>query len=122
MTDWELQDFAVRVIRDMLRAEGRDVRSSAGDLGVNPSIWFVGDEGLEWVIVRAVRDPAPKAAPPANWAEIARRCARVGRKGHFASLVVRSANGPRGPAFLARGYGCHVAFDGFEPGPEFCAS
>ena len=37
---------------------------------VNPSTWFVGDAGPEWVIVRAVRYPETEAYYPPNMADI----------------------------------------------------
>ncbi len=54
MTDWELQDLAAQVVRDELAKEGRELMSWNGNPGVNPSLWFVGDAGPEWVVVRAV--------------------------------------------------------------------
>jgi hypothetical protein len=42
-----------------------------GNLHVDPSIWFVGEYGPEWVVVRAARYPVLKANPPANWPRIA---------------------------------------------------
>jgi hypothetical protein len=47
MTDWEVQDFAVQIVRDHLRQSGRELRSWQGNPGVNPSLWFVGDSGPE---------------------------------------------------------------------------
>jgi hypothetical protein len=45
MTDWELQDFAVQVVRDDLKTSGRELMSWNGNPEVMPSIWFVGDQG-----------------------------------------------------------------------------
>lgn len=88
MTDWELQDFAVQIVRDHLDKAGRKLMSSQGNPAVNPSIWFVGDSGPEWVIVRAARYPEKKAELPANWQKIAARFAKLGKAGHFASVLV----------------------------------
>jgi|TARA_B100000315_G_C14100982_1_gene373722 hypothetical protein len=55
MTDWELHDFAVQVVRNyIVESLNRKLMSSQGDPQVNPSMWFVGEEGPEWVVVRAV--------------------------------------------------------------------
>jgi hypothetical protein len=54
MTDWELQDFAVQIVRDHLEKQGRKLMSWQGNPSVDPSIWLVGDHGPEWVVVRAV--------------------------------------------------------------------
>ncbi|MGB5213039.1 MAG: hypothetical protein WBN88_05245, partial [Anderseniella sp.] len=61
MTDWELQDFAVQVVRDGLVNDGRKLMSAQGNPSVDPSIWFVGDDGPEWVVVRAGRYPKVKS-------------------------------------------------------------
>jgi hypothetical protein len=81
MTDWEVQDFAIQIVRDHLRQTGRKLKSWRGCPLVDPSVWFVGDSGLEWIVVRAVRYPALKADPPAHWGEIAERCTRHGKIG-----------------------------------------
>ncbi len=49
MTDWELHDFAVQVVREQLESEVRQQMSWQSNPGVDPSIWFVGDDGPEWV-------------------------------------------------------------------------
>jgi hypothetical protein len=120
MTDWELQDFAVQVVRDAIAKEGRELMSWQGDPGVDPSIWFVGDQGPEWVVVRAARYPAETAAVPANWDVIADRCARLGKAGHFASVAVASTHGSFDPSGkppatpLWRGHGMHVRYGGMK--------
>ena len=86
MTDWELQDFAVQVVRQHLENQGRELMSWCSDPAVDPAIWFVGDDGPEWVLVRAARYPHDEALPPANLAAIAQRCASLGVRGHFASV------------------------------------
>jgi hypothetical protein len=55
ITDWELQDFAVQIVRDHLEKIGMKLIVVAGNPAVDPSIWFVGESGPEWVVVRAVR-------------------------------------------------------------------
>ncbi len=117
MTDWELQDFAVQVVRDMLRKEGHELMSWNGNPDVNPSLWFLGEDGPEWVLVRAVRYPIRRAPFPVNWKEIARSLAALSRKGHFASVAVACGGGPAGEGFLARGHGLMIAYEGLEPGP-----
>jgi hypothetical protein len=115
MTRWEVHDFAVQVVHDWLRGEGREIMSTCGNPGIDPSVWFVGEAGPEWVVVRAVGYPERRAGPPANLSDIASHCARLGRKGHFASVAFACADGPRGPGCLARGHGMHVVFEGLDP-------
>jgi hypothetical protein len=58
MTDWEVHDCGVQVVRDHLQKAGRELIwwNSAPDL--EPSISFAGDSGPEWVWF------APCATPP----------------------------------------------------------
>lgn len=114
MTDWELQDFAVQIVRDQLVKAGRKLMSWQGNPAVDPSIWFVGDRGPEWVVVRVVRYPGLQATPPANWASISNECARLGKEGHFASVAVASADDPGQP--LWRGHALYARYVGLETG------
>lgn len=120
MSDWELQDFAVQIVREHLEKEGRKIMSWQGNPEVDPSLWFVGEKGPEWVVVRAVRYPEKQARPPQNWAGIAESCARLSRKGHFASVAVANAKDPFDPARgsplpLWRGEGMVVSYAGLSP-------
>jgi hypothetical protein len=123
MTDWELLDFAVQIVRDHLEQAKRKLMSWTSHPGVDPSIWFVGDRGPEWVIVRAARYPLMEAKPPTNWQQIAERCAGFSRIGHFASVSVANADDafdPTGsvPAMpLWRGHAMFARFEGLTPGP-----
>jgi len=123
MTDWELQDLAVQVVRDRLEKDGKKQISWQSNPEVYPSIWFVGEGGPEWVVVRAVRYPIVKAAPPANWQQIAEQCARHGTVGHFASVSVANGDdafdpGDTPPVPLWRGHAMFVRFEGLAPGPS----
>ena len=43
MSDWELHDFSVQVVRDYIAEKlGRQLMSSQGNPHFDPSIWFVG--------------------------------------------------------------------------------
>jgi hypothetical protein len=120
MTDWELNDFAVQIVRGHLQKTGRKLMSWTSAPEVEPSIWFVGDGGPKWVVVRAVRYPTLKADPPANWKQIAARCAKLGRVGHFASVSVANADDafdPSGsvpPEPLWRGHRMVARFEGLQ--------
>jgi hypothetical protein len=93
MTDWELHDFAVQVVRDKLTNEGYELLSSQGNPWVDPSIWFVGDSsGPEWIVVRATRYPNREARRPANWDDIAKGCEATSGIGHFASVAFASSD------------------------------
>ena len=49
MTDWEVQDFAVQIVRDQLNQTGRELMSWQGNPQVDPSIWFVKDTESCWL-------------------------------------------------------------------------
>jgi hypothetical protein len=123
MTDWEVHDAAVQVVREHLTRAGKELMSWSGNPEIEPSVWFVGDSGPEWVVVRAVRYPALMASPPADWARIAECCASLGKIGHFASVSFASADDAFDPDHvippepLWRGYAMLVRFDGLVRGP-----
>ena len=123
MSDWELQDFAVQIVREQLEKEGRKIMSWQGNPDVDPSLWFVGNHGPEWVVVRAARYPERDASPPANWSRIAESCARMSKTGHFASVAVANAEDSFDPAKgsptpLWRGHGMVVRYSGLSEGPS----
>jgi len=125
MTDWELQDFAVQVVRDQLVNDGRELMSWTGDPGVNPSIWFVGESGPEWVVVRAARYPQRSAQLPPKLDEMRAHFNKPGYPGHFASVAVARADDPFDPLAasngnflpLCRGHGLHVWYKGLQKLP-----
>lgn len=122
MTDWELQDFAVQIVRQHLEKHGRKLMSWQGNPAVNPSIWFVGENGPEWFVVRAVRYPKSEAEPSADWEQIASSYAAMSKTGHFASVSIASADDPFDPNSsmppepLWRGYGMLVRLRSSSPG------
>lgn len=125
MTDWELQDYGVQVVREHLKEAGRALMSWQSNPDVDPSLWFVGDRSPEWVVVRVARmapddddeadDPPP--APPARIHEIARRCAPYERRGHFAAVRVMCPDTMLRGGQLLRGRMLVPAFEGLEPVP-----
>ena len=122
MTDWELQDFAVQVVRSQLEKDGRQLMSWQGNPSVDPSIWFIGDDGPEWVVVRAARWPERDAAVPGNIAKIASDCLPTGKTGHFAVVRATNTNDPFDPQAklsgnyipLVRGEGISISYNGLK--------
>jgi hypothetical protein len=43
------------VVSGRLQQEGWTLISSQGDNQIDPSIWFLGDSGPEWIVVRSMR-------------------------------------------------------------------
>ncbi len=124
MTDWELHDFAVQIVRDTeLQVPGRQLMSSQGNPGVDPSIWFAGEHGPEWVVVRASRHAMKPPSVPANWGGIAARLAVQSARGHFAAVTILSADEDFSkPAAdwhlpLWRGHGMEVKYEGMQALP-----
>jgi hypothetical protein len=121
MTDWELYDFAVQVVRSYIKDTlGREVTGWANNPHLDPAIWFRGEKGLEWVVVRAVRYPEKNAPRPHNLTLIAAACAKeLNPIGHFASVAVAAADDTFAPdqipTPLWRGRGISVSFPGLEP-------
>ncbi len=128
ITDWELQDFAVQIVRDHLEKAGKKLMSWQGNPAVDPSIWFIGENEPEWIVVRAVRYPKLKADLPANWHGIGESCARLGKVGHFASVSVANADdafdasGGMPPEPLWRGHGMVARFEGLVTGQRASAN
>lgn len=120
MTQWEVHDMAVQVVRDHLAKEGYELMSWQGNPEVDPSIWFIGEtKRPEWVVVRSAKFPANSVARPINWQAIAAGCAKLSNAGHFASVAIVSADQPfasadEKPVPLWRGHAMHVRFTGLE--------
>lgn len=117
MTDWELQDFAVQIVRDVLRKEGRTIASTQSNPSVNPSIWLSGENGLEFVVVRATRHPAGLPSLPENISAIADSCSKLAKRGYYAPVCVANKDDPFAPNSegalpLWRGHALVVRFEG----------
>lgn len=115
MTEWEVRDFAVQVVRADLERRGLKVTSAQGNPGVDPSLWFAGAHGPEWVVVRAARYPQRAAPMPSTLPRVREQLASRSVRGHFASVAISGAGrtGPNGR--LIRGGGCHVLYNGLQP-------
>jgi hypothetical protein len=118
MTPWEIQDFAVLVVRNHLADKGFEIMSYNNNPGVKPSIWFVGPEGPEWVVVKAIRlDDAEEE--PENLTEVAKSCEHLSKKGNRANVFLMSEadfmslDDELGP--LYRGMKIMPEFAGLEP-------
>jgi len=119
MTDWELHDMAVQVVREHLERQGFELMSWQGNPEVDPSIWFIGKSGRpEWVVVRAYVFPQTEPGRPANWGDIATGCSHLSTTGHFAPVGISGVDqwldiddNVRRPH---RGHRLHVAFEGLE--------
>lgn len=118
MSNWELHDFSVQVVRDQLKKEGKNVFSSQSSLHIDPSIWFEDKGKPFWVIVRSGRYPQQQAPRPSNIEAIKSSCARMSPNGFFASVTAANMNDPLTSDTampLYRGHGLHFRYEGLEP-------
>lgn len=123
MTDWELHDFAIQVVKTRLKEQGLNVFAAQSSTKIDPSIWYEEDDKAYWVVVREVRHPESKAAVPENIGEVADSSSRKGEAGYFASVKIASNEDPFDPNAaqngnylpLYRGHGMMVGFEGLEP-------
>ena len=120
MSDWELQDFAIQIVRDHLEKEGYQIDSTVSDTNIDPQIWFKESDGqLSYAVVRGVRYPEKEANLPHNIEGIMDYCAQKTKSGYFGSVAVANANeafDPDGGGMpLWRGHGLMVGFQGLMP-------
>jgi len=120
ISDWELQDFAIQVVRTRLEKDGGKPVTWQSSPDIDPSIWF--DDGTDpcWAIVRAVRYPKLQADRPPNLEDIKAFCANRSNRGFFASVSAANAHDSFDPTGsnamrLYRGHGLAVRFQGLEP-------
>ena len=100
MTDWELHDFAVQVVRNKLEQDGKKITGWNSDPEIQPSIWFKNGDELEWVVVKFSRYPNDKPNIPSNMATIATSVMKMSNagKGFFASLSIVNGEDPFDPS------------------------
>ena len=121
MSEWEVHAFGVQVVVDYIQKRYFLHYCQAQiDPENDPSIWFEGPEGPEFVVVRARHLRPPER--PTTLPEIARQCAAQSRLGHYAPVRIfhekqlmqlRPGRFPITP--LWRGHGLNVSFGGLEP-------
>lgn len=122
MTDWELHDFAIQIVRDNLKQEGKKITSWNGDIEIQPSIWFENGNTLQWIVVKFSRWPNDKPEIPKNISVIANEIKKISgiSKGNYASLSIVNANDPFDPSakksgnfmLLYRGHGLMTKYEG----------
>ena len=119
MTDWELQDFAVEVVRDQIKDKlGGEIMSRNSNPSVYPSIWFVGKNGPEWVAVRMTSYPNPEPAHDCDLGKVAASCVQISEVGNTADVTIFNADqkfeddSPILP--ILRGHAASIKFDGLK--------
>jgi hypothetical protein len=92
MTPWELQDLAVHSV--LLTLGPRRVLSFTSCPDASPSIWYEGETGVEWIVVRWARWPDSFCPPPANWTEILKASEGRGLGAGFFAVAVFAGRHP----------------------------
>lgn len=120
MSDWEVHDFAIQIVTSQIESAGNTVLSKQPSPHIDPSIWFKDRQGPAFVVVRSGRFPLSDMPKPDNISEIAASCARLSRRGFFASVTAanaeqQTASSSRGSIPLFRGHGLIARFAGLEP-------
>ena len=117
MTDWEIQDFAVQVVRNYIKDKlGFKIFLSQGNPSVYPSLWFKGKEKDECVIVGSARFGGYIPELPTNIDDIIKTVSNVTDKVHFASVCFyhpkQKYNNDVLP--LYKGHGTAIKFNGLR--------
>lgn len=120
MSDWEVHDFAIQIVSSDIEKSGSTILSKQPSPHINPSIWFRDRQGPAFVVVRSGRFPVSDAPRPTNLADIIASCAKMSRRGFFASVTAASADQQtapvsRGAIPLYRGLGMFVKYIGLQP-------
>lgn len=120
VTDWELQDFAVQVVRHDLEKAGKQLMSWQSNPEVHPSIWYVNEDTPTWVVVNAARYPATSADMPSETQNLISSFGAMGNPGQYGLVTVANINDPFDPMAkdngnwipLVRGAGMSVRYSG----------
>lgn len=128
MTDWELQNVAVQIIKAAMIENGAEFIASQSNPNIEPSLWVNTDDGPLWFVIRAVRYQLKKADEPSITPELRALCNRhiEGSKGLFVSVLFTSMdetfdaraeeNGNIAPVY--RGSKYHFQCSAVEPTTE----
>jgi len=116
MTQWELQDFAVQVVRNYLTDEGFDIMSFNSAPAAHPSIWFVRKKQPEWVVVNYALYPVMEIERPSILDELLASPNLAKFTGNIANLFIASSaemtNESGMPIPPYRGHALSVRFEG----------
>lgn len=117
MSNWEVHDFAIQVLVNIIQEKGSVITSKQSSLHIDPSIWYRDNNGESYVIVRSGRYPHQEAPRPDNLYKIVHSCKPKSLFGYFASVIVANHDQQYTNEILPlyRGQGMAVRFTGLEP-------
>ena len=125
ISDWELHDFAVNLVRCNLEAEGKFVYSMCSDSELHPSLWFVEAERHYWVVAKGRRHPSSRVESNETLLKIAASIVPRVSSGYLAYVTVANSDDPfdcdaeQNGNFLPpyRGHGMVAKYNSLEPFP-----
>ena len=123
MSDWELHDFAISVVKRELEEEGKTVYSTCSDMEIDPSLWFEENDLHCWVVIRGLRHPSVSAERPAGLVKISEGVPTKTSAGYYAIVMVANSDDPFDPEAadndnflpLYRGHGMTIKYTGIQP-------
>lgn len=113
MSDWELQNLAVKYVMLYLKSQKFSIYSYQDMLEIDPQIWFKDNDGKKcWIVVRNALMPQKQAEKPQKINEIIRRCFK--NDGYFAGIVYTPQNDDPKDMNLYRLGNVKIEFSGLE--------
>jgi hypothetical protein len=92
ISEWEMQDMAVQVVRGILDDQGHKVESWQGSPHLNPSIWYLKDGVRTWVIVRPCKYPEQQGKLPSEVMSLTQKFEAQGFFGEYGLVSLSSLN------------------------------
>lgn len=123
ISDWELHDFAITVVKNRLIEEGKNVYSTCSDMEANPQLWFEENDLDYWVVIRGFRHPTESDRRPEDLDLIAEGVQKENSAGYYALVTVANSDDPFDPEAadngnflpLYRGHSMTIKYTGIQP-------
>jgi hypothetical protein len=130
MSEWELRNFSIQIVRNHLSEDnGKSILSYCDVLGIDPQIWFENGSGeRNWIIVRHY--PVIKGDEKNEWVGFERSNPQLQEYDGYLAVVSMASSEPvlydldgnliplserfNGKAPLYRGDGFYIKFDGLQ--------
>jgi hypothetical protein len=90
ISEWEMQDIAVQVVRGILEDQGHTVESWQGSPHLNPSIWYRKNGVRTWVIVRSCKYPEQQGTLPSEVMSLRQKFEAQGFLGEYGLVSLSS--------------------------------
>ena len=90
MSDWEVHDTCVTLIKDKLYNQGNEILSWQSNPDVFPSLWYCDEEGPKYVIVGSGRYPKTEILKPKNLEDIKEEASKMSPNGFYCYVILRN--------------------------------